>query len=205
LLESVVEADSPATVLRAELLRLGGESQRWPDDDAFKAAWLNRPVYTELRPAKVCAVLRALERAGRTGKQETVSVPLQSVLTVEHVMPQSWATASVLKWYPLAIDNELHRRDRARRVQTFGNLTLLTQALNSAVSNGPFQDRDVPQAESTPMTVVPGKKTGFQGSLLVMNGYFQNLQVWGDAEIDLRGEVLFEQAKLAWPRPCLAP
>lgn len=204
LLESVAEANDPAAVLRAELLRLGGDSQHWPDDEAFKAQWLNRPVYLELRPGKVCAVLRALERSNRTGKQETRAVPLQSVLTVEHVMPQSWATAAVLSWYPLATDDDIHRRDRVRRVHTFGNLTLLTQALNSTVSNGPFQDRHVSSGEGQPMVVVPGKKTGFQGSLLVMNGYFQNCQAWSDAEIDIRGLQLFEQAKRAWPRPNLA-
>lgn len=205
LLDSVAEAEDPATVLRAELLRLGGDSQQWPDDEAFKTPWLNRPVYLELRPAKVCALLRALERSTRTGKQETRAVPLQSVLTVEHVMPQSWATASVLSWYSLVKDDDVHRRDRARRVQTFGNLTLLTQALNSAVSNGPFQDRHAPQGDGVPTVVIPGKKTGFQGSLLVMNSYFQNLQTWSDVDIDQRGSALFEQAKLAWPRPSTAP
>lgn len=204
LLESVAVSDDPAMTLRAELLRLGGDSQQWPDDEAFKSQWLNRPVYLELRPAKVCALLRALERANRTRRQETRSVPPQSVLTVEHVMPQSWATASVLPWYPLANDEEVHLRDRARRVQTFGNLTLLTQALNSAVSNGPFQDRHAPHGDGVQAVVIPGKKTGFQGSLLVMNGYFQNLQTWSDADIDQRGSALFEQAKLAWPRPSVA-
>lgn len=201
LMSEVAVADDPAATLRAELLRLGGDSQCWPDDDAFREQWLNRPVYLEMRAAKVCAVLRSLERSARTDRQETHAVPLQSVLTVEHVMPQSWASTDVLPWYPLANDTEVHRRDRARRIHTFGNLTLLTQALNSAVSNGPFQDRQVEQVNG--LVAVTGKRTGFLGSLLMMNSYFQRLdiQTWSDADIDTRGYDLFERARQAWSYP----
>lgn len=201
LMSKVAVADDPAATLRAELLRLGGDSQRWPDDDAFREHWLNRPVYLEIRAAKVCAVLRALERSARTCQQETHAVPLQSGLTVEHVMPQSWASTDVLSWYPLADDTELIRRDRARRVHTFGNLTLLTQALNSSVSNGSFQDRQVQQGDG--LVVVAGKRTGFLGSLLIMNSYFQkpDIQTWSDADIDKRGCDLFERARQTWSYP----
>lgn len=194
MLSEIVGAADLADALREHLLKLGGRSQVWPSDQEFQDAWLQRPVYTELRSAKVCALLRALEYASRTTMQETHAVPLQDGLTVEHVLPQTWETTN---HYPLAESEESKRLERLRAIQTFGNLTLLTQPLNSAVSNGPFLDymRDE--------QLVAGKRSGFLRSLLVMNAYFQDGAItnWRDAEIGLRGERLFQLAKTVWARP----
>lgn len=197
LLAEIADVDDPAAVLRAYLLKLKATSQVWPSDEDFRDAWLARPVYAELRPGKVCAVLRALEYASRTSKQETHAVPLQSVLTVEHVLPQSWQTSG---YYPIDTMDDFKRLSRLRGVQTFGNLTLLTQPLNSSVSNGPFLDEA--KADKT----VPGKRTKFLESLLVLNTYFQNhaLTQWSDDEIAARGVHLFAVAKALWPRPAAA-
>ncbi len=194
LLTEVAGADDPAGVLRAYLLRLGGHSQAWPTDQEFRDAWMDRKVYTELRPGKVCAVLRALEGAARTNRQETHVVPLQDTLTVEHVLPQNWEKDG---HYPIEGMDESLRLARQRAIQTFGNLTLLTQPLNSSVSNGPFQDYEKNGKSVT------GKRTGFLGSLLVMNSYFQSptMTQWAEAEIAARGAKLFDQAKTVWPRP----
>lgn len=194
LLSEIAVSAEPATSLRLHLLKLGGHSQKWPTDEEFRDAWLDRRVYEELRPAKVCAVLRGLERAARTNRQETNVVPLQDVLTVEHVMPQSWQTSG---HFSIEGMDDAARLFRQRLVQTFGNLTLLTQPLNSSVSNGPFLDYE---RDGMPIT---GKRTGFLGSLLVMNSYFQKPEItqWTDTEISVRGTHLFEQAKTCWSRP----
>ncbi len=192
LLSEITVSTSLAATVRTHLLKLGGDSQRWPTDDDFRDAWMDRKVYEEMRPAKVCAVLRALERASRTPKQETQAV--QEVLTVEHVLPQSWQTSG---HYPLAgVEDVAVRLNRLRLIQTFGNLTLLTQPMNSSVSNGPFFDYE---KNGEP---IEGKRSKFLGSLLLMNSYFQKPAIthWGDAEISARGAHMFEQAKMLWPR-----
>lgn len=198
LLSEAVTADDPAAALRAHLVKLGGHSQCWPSDQDFRDAWMDRTVYADLRPAKVCAVLRALEGAARTSKQETHVVPLQETLTVEHVLPQTWEKDG---HYPIEEMDEAKRLGRQRAVQTFGNLTLLTQPLNSSVSNGPFLDYE--KGGKT----VAGKRSGFLGSLLVMNSYFQQPAVahWSDKEITARGAHLFSQARVVWPRPDVPP
>ncbi len=194
LLSEITVSTNIAATVRTHLLKLGGDSQRWPTDDDFRDAWMDRKVYEEMRTAKVCAILRALERFSRTPMQETQVVQLQEALTVEHVLPQSWQASG---HYPLdGVEDAAVRLNRLRLIQTFGNLTLLTQPLNSSVSNGPFLNYEK-DGES-----LPGKRTGFLGSLLVMNSYFQNSVItqWGDAEISARGACLFEQAKTLWPR-----
>src|SRR5712664_1417186 len=74
----------------------------------------------------------------RTRKNEAVSLPKS--LSVEHLLPQK----GQLWDYPYADGmplepDETNDKCRERLIHTVGNLTLLTQELNSAVSNGPFE------------------------------------------------------------------
>ena len=197
LLLEISEADDPAQVLRANLLRMGGHSQAWPTDQEFSDAWMDRPVYKELRPAKVGAILGALELASRTPDQETTWAPVRETLTVEHVMPQSWDGSG---HYPLEGANDDLRIRRNRLVHTFGNLTLLTQPLNSSVSNGPFLDHERNGA------TVEGKRSRFRGSLLLLNAYFLNpsMTTWEEEQIVCRGEKLLKAALSLWGRPASA-
>ena len=192
LLTDIADAEDPARALRASLLKLGGHSQVWPTDKEFSDSWMDRAVYKELRPAKVAAILRALERASRTPMQEATSVP--ETLTVEHVLPQSWENGG---HYTLEQDVDEPRIRRNRLIQTFGNLTLLTQPLNSSVSNGPFLD--VEQNGK----IVQGKRSGFRGSLLKLNSYFLDtaLTSWTDDQILERGQRLLKDALNIWGRP----
>jgi hypothetical protein len=194
LLSDVADAEEPAAVLRTSLLKLGGHSQVWPTDQEFSDAWMDRAVYKELRPAKVAAILRTLELAYRTPKQESSWAPVPEALTVEHVLPQSWEDSG---YYPMNQDGDEPRIRRNRLVQTFGNLTLLTQPLNSSVSNGPFLD--VEQNGKN----VEGKRSGFQGSLLVLNSYFLKpaLTEWSDDRILERGKSMLAAALKVWARP----
>lgn len=195
LLEVVTSAqDKPEAALREALLKLGGNSQAWPDDEEFSEHWSSRAVYKELRPAKVCAVLRALEYAARGSFQGSLEVPEQSKLTVEHVLPQTWESDG---HYPIANLKDEHRLARNHLIQTFGNLTLLTGPLNSSVSNGPFLDY------LQEGMAIEGKKAGIGKSALVMNTYFSKpaLQTWDDAAIGTRAKATLAAALLVWPRP----
>lgn len=195
LLEVVTSAqEKPEEALREALLRLGGSSQAWPTDEDFSERWSNRPVYKELRPAKVCAVLRALEYATRGAFQGSQEVPEQSKLTVEHVLPQTWHRDGN---YSIADMKDEHLLARNHLIQTFGNLTLLTGPLNSSVSNGPFLDYQQGGAQ------FDGKKTGIGKSALVINTYFSKpaIQTWDDAAIGRRARAMLAAALLVWPRP----
>jgi hypothetical protein len=178
------------SALREELLGLQGESAVWPDDSVFQRHWVNEPAYNSLGAAKTQMVLAALDQALDTPRQERMR--LDDWLTVEHVMPQS---ASLEQWpYPAEavqgdgpIDERLVRR--VRLVHSFGNLTLLTQFLNSSVSNGPFAAKRPEIAKQ---------------SRLQLNAYFQRFadsDAWDENSIVRRGQELFEVAKRLWPYP----
>ena len=69
---------------------------------------------------------------------------------------------------------------------SFGNLTLLTQPLNSSVSNGPY-------GQKRPEIV--------KNSSLKLNIYFQDKGKWDEDDIKERGHVLFSLAKKIWSYP----
>ncbi len=76
------------------------------------------------------------------------------------------------------------RRNRFKH--TIGNLTLLTQGLNSSVSNGPWNDKRV--------------KLGDQAKLN-MNRRLAKQETWSESEIVERCKVMHELACEIWPRP----
>jgi hypothetical protein len=75
---------------------------------------------------------------------------------------------------------------RNSMLQTFGNLTILTQPLNSAVSNSAWKDK---------------KPQLLQSSLLPINQQLVSYETWDEETIERRGKELFERAKSIWPAP----
>ena len=135
-------------------------------------------------------VLEAIDLQLETAKQEKLHV--SGPLSVEHIMPQS---ASLQAW-PLPLSGETGEdiapevlQRRARLIHTLGNLTLLTQPLNSAISNGPF-------SKKRPEIAMQSK--------LRLNAYFQRFgdgDAWTEDNILQRGSELFDVARSIWPRP----
>jgi hypothetical protein len=177
-----------------------GATREWPTDPEFEQFWCTSAVYEFLKSAQITTILKQIEERSRTTKTEKISVPTASV---EHVMPQEWADHYPLKgevvprelsknWF-FSSDEELVAKydqikevvqARNRAIQRFGNLTLVTQPLNSAMQNGPFAE----------------KKVALRNSLLLLNRYFDNIEAWDEAQIERRGKGLFQVAKEIWPR-----
>ncbi|MBJ2229397.1 DUF262 domain-containing protein [Pseudomonas simiae] len=181
----------PQDALRQTLLATTNLSEIWPDDERFSDSWRSCQAYLTLRPAKTCGILRALEYAARGTQQASNHVPEQADLTVEHVMPQSWRNVSSYQ----VEDSMQHIREAA--LHSFGNLTLLTQPLNSIVSNGPFVEVD----GGTPK--LQGKRSQLGQSALLINTYFQQpaCVVWDETAIARRSRAMLKAAELVWPRP----
>jgi transposase len=171
------------------LLAPDGSAGEWPDDKKFARAWLERPLYDTLKPMRCSMLLEAVDRAMRTSKQEAVTI--NGRLTVEHVLPQQWAPPA---WpeppADVGNDDETAIERRGRLLHSLGNLTLLTQELNSSVSNGPFAAKRPEIAKQ---------------SVLRLNTYFQDATTWDEDEIAKRGDKLLEHAKRIWPRPQPTP
>lgn len=116
--------------------RQKGESQAWPTDANVKASILSTPVYTALPRSRVRFVLEALEQAMRTDLSENAQA--DSVLTIEHLLPQDWKEHWPL---PGDVDPEVEALARDRIKHTLGNLTLVTGKLNSVESNSAWAEK----------------------------------------------------------------
>lgn len=113
-------------------------STLWPDDNLVLDAISNKPLYRLLTRGRLRMVLEGIERELRTPtKAEDQTVP--KGLTIEHVMPRSWRA----KWpQPKPRSGPEGPEERRHRLlDSLGNLTLLTQPLNSELSNGPWVDK----------------------------------------------------------------
>jgi hypothetical protein len=187
---------SPAAAIRAFLSGLSGETMGWPDDQAFASRWETAHVYQTLQNARVVYILRRLGDSFRSGKSEDITI--NSPLTVEHILPQNWIanwplpdgspglTGTELWDADPSTPRALATRRRNALVQTFGNLTIVTQGLNSAASNSGWDRK---------------KDELARWSLLPINRDLAQNDEWSDGSIETRGRALFLQAQKLWPGP----
>lgn len=163
---------------------------RWPNDHDWKLAWMQRGQYGTARQSRLNYLFEMIEKAMRNERNEDIEI--KSALTIEHIMPQQWQENWAMAIYE-SIDKEqvdleywnmVAQRDHI--VNTLGNLTLLTQKLNSSVSNGPYKVK------------MPAIRAH---SSLALNRDLNEWNHWDDDTIFKRGEMLFDIAKKIWLSP----
>jgi uncharacterized protein with ParB-like and HNH nuclease domain len=166
--------------VRKFLLSSTAASNRWPDDKEFEDAWISKPVYETLVQRRVRMLLEAIELQLRTSKTE--SIAYKKKLQIEHLLPREWR-----KYWPLpdGSDEQAANEQRNAAIQTIGNLTLLTEALNPSVSNGPWKKKC---------------KDILEHSALNLNRKLDPLE-WNENSIRQRAVELFQAAKQIWPHP----
>ena len=180
------------------LLVQKSETGRFPRNDEFEQKWLDSPVYTDIQPTRARALLEEIELVKRTRFHETTT--LAKDLTVEHVMPRQWMKTWPLEGVDPTVEQiaqatfstaeddtpvgRIVRRNRMKN--TIGNLTLLTQPLNSSVSNGPYA----------------GKREALEKhSLLVLNREITKNETWDEGAILARSKALLPLALGIWRLP----
>lgn len=184
-----------AAVLKQQLLALTGESGEWPSDSMFKERWRTGDAYHTLGSAKLGHILKRISDRMISAKMEDITV--ESPLTVEHIMPQSWQ-----QHWPFAsgehglVDEQLEKVAdddprlqptliRNAAVQTMGNLTIITQRLNSSNSNVAWAEK---------------RQDLLMHALLPINRDLQKYDAWDESSITTRGEALLEHALKIWLR-----
>lgn len=166
-----------------DFLREQRASQRiWPSDSELLQSFLIRP-QTMARP-KVVMILENLEDQLTSGKAETVA----RKLSVEHIMPRVWKA----HWpAPVVLDQMGDPMERRKDlINTMGNLTLVTQPLNAAMSNGPWAEKREALADHS---------TLFLNKDLLEHAP-EDTQ-WDEDAILARGQRLYEAALKVWPGP----
>lgn len=167
--------------LRHLLASLQGAA-RLPRQAEFSQHWLNAPVYLSVPPRALALMLEALDIQLETRKQERLH--LAESVTLEHIMPQNWEDTYPLDARTSAEEVAEARFARQRLVHSFGNLTLITQPLNSALQNAAFAHKRLELARQ---------------SRLRLNVYFQQVDdVWDEEAILARGAWLLALALKLW-------
>ena len=191
------DADSFKELLKSKT----SETNLWPSDNILLDRLLERPLYREEknRTRSISNILLEVEQSIRGTKQEKVKF-LNSGLTIEHLLPQTW-----FEYWPLdgefisegdfeisvhAVMTEddkngkFHRiENRNKMLHTIGNLTILTASLNPSVSNSSYD--------------IKKQEIGLQSTVL-LNTYFQHKTTWSEEDIQKRSQYLHEQIKKIW-------
>lgn len=177
-----MRADLPRAdeALRAALAGGEGAISRWPDDAEFIEFLRTRDMYGNVAKPRVAMALAAVEASLRGAKSEHTGVG--KGLTLEHLLPQEWET-----YWPLGeAANDGAVEARASRIHRLGNLTIVTQPLNSAMSNAPWERKRTALNEHT---------------VLLLNARLGRRDVWDEDAIDEHGDWLAQRLAEIWPGP----
>ena len=203
ILKAMSKAECPFQALKHHILKLEGETSRFPSDSDLRSAFARRPVYDDIGSKKLRYILNEIELKMRTSFDETITIDLSN-LTIEHIIPQKWAKNWPLKngqnvefenpYEVLAIpDRELTQETQRLMEQrqiakhSFGNLTMITNSLNPYLSNWGWEDKH------------PKLKT----SLLALNRGIALEAMWNESAIERRGQQLAEFAIQIWKNPII--
>ncbi|MGH7078213.1 MAG: DUF262 domain-containing protein [Acetobacteraceae bacterium] len=180
----------PLHALEVQLSLGDSDINRWPNDEEWRAAWLGHDQYKNSRQPRLRYLFEAIEKAKRSALSEEIEI--KSELTVEHIMPQKWQEHWPVPGFDHVPDGEgdadqmARAMERTQAINKLGNLTLLTHALNSTVSNGPFAVK------------LPAVRAH---ASLTLNRELNAFDHWDEETILKRGRALFEVARKIWRGP----
>ena len=161
------------------------ESGHWPTDADLEDAFLKLPLYRLLTRGRLRLVLEAVEERHRKDRKgQWYEAPKN--LTIEHILPQSWAEHWPL---PGETDEMEEHRERNRLIHTIGNLTLVTKRLNPALSNAPW----IKKQDTL------GEHSGLQLNRQFLKKY--EAGEWTEKTIKLRSLEMAKLVAKVWPGP----
>lgn len=175
--------------LHAGLMSGEGAISRWPEDAEFIEFLQTREIYGTVSQKRLVMAFAAVETTLRTGKTEQ-SPRNDDNLSLEHLLPQDWeATWPLPDGDDESNDKEALLRaadERTARVHRLGNLTVVTQPLNSSLSNAAW----------------PQKRSELnQHSVLLLNSHLAARDTWNEQAIDDHGNWLAQRVAEIWPGP----
>ena len=156
-------------------------SREWPSDETVASSLETSPLYRLLTRGRLRLVLEGIESWRRSTMAEQPDVPKS--LTIEHLMPVSWGENWPL---PVDIDKELAKQNRNDLIHTIGNLTLVTQKLNSSLSNSAWETK---------------RDALLTHSVMNMNGELMNESLWDETSIRSRSRSMARLISEHWPGP----
>ena len=157
----------------------------WPSDQDLVEAFKELTLYRLLTRGRLRMVLEGVEEELRTDKAEDRIAPRN--LTIEHIMPRQWRQ----HWAPPFAGDDVEERRRAaekrdRLIHSIGNLTLVNNRLNPALSNAPWEEK---------------RETLNEHFTLFLNKDLlaEAPDVWDEVAIEERAKRLCHAATRVWP------
>ena len=158
------------------------ERARFPDDEEFKAAFAERPVYLMNSKNKIY-ILERFENFGTSEDKDVYRHCDDGTYSIEHIMPQHLTPV----WQKELGDD--YEQIHELWLHRMANLTLT--AYNSKYSNSSFTEKKAMQ-------------NGFDDSGIRMNTWIAKKDKWTLKEIEERNEHLMGRALMIWVRPTTA-
>ena len=179
-----LETGTGVKALKEHFAEKTGDSTRFPSDADLRKGFLETNAYHSIKPRpRLMDILWELEKASRSNLAEKTTTPPS--LWIEHVMPQNWTE----EW---PFDDGLNRAlsdetpevlSRNHTLNSFGNLSLTSDALNISAGNKSFSKK---------------KEKFRKNSGLFLNKWFLEKSSWTEVDILERGEHLAELASSIW-------
>ena len=189
--------ENPVSGIFNYISSMTADVSRMPDDNEVTESFVHNKAYGNISTPRLCYILHQIERNMRDKFDEEAGS--FEDLTVDHVMPQSWPenwplpngvnvpyrTAWEAFQHGHNLDGETRTLmdDRQKAIDTLGNLTLVTRALNSRMDNDGWEK----------------KRTRLGDSLLALNREISNHSQWDERTIRARAEHLATIANNIWP------
>lgn len=155
-------------------------ARAWPSDKTVADSLEKSPLYRLLTRGRLRLVLEAIESRMRSPMAEPQDAP--RYLTIEHLMPQSWQQ----EWPLPDGADESAEYERNNLVHSIGNLTLVTQKLNSSASNASWEVK---------------REALQQHSILRLNKELASESHWDEESIRDRSRRMARLVAECWPGP----
>ena len=178
--------DGIADAVSSFLASSEARASYWPDDREVRAALTGAKFYSAYRQSIQRMLFEAIEDAKRgypSGRRLAMGPVIRGKATIEHLMPQKWR-----KNWP-AVLTEHEQAERELRIQQLGNLTIVTQALNTRVSNGSWQVKRTHFLETDDVLMTK------DAIKLAAGGE------WSERQIEERTSLLIDRVLDLWPVP----
>ena len=195
LIRAIKAKTNPEKKFLERLFELKGDDARLPSFDEVLEKCKTERIY-DVSSSQIRYILSRLEEEKRSKFQEQTS-SLEG-LSIEHIMPQQWHKHWLLPSGEQATNSHFSFREenlsdegkeqfdkRVSLIDTIGNLTLVTQPLNSSLSNDSWD-----------------KKRGKEGlgqSMLALNKELVEFSEWNEDKIIQRSEDFAHLVKKIWP------
>ena len=151
-----------------------------PSDDELKIGFESSYLINK----QSAGILYFIETKIRNRQLQSTQLLGINKYSLEHLMPKKWEN----NWGKLSSQEDKIKRNR--KLLTLGNLTIITQALNSTIRDANWTVKLKGKADKKGLNT-------YSAGLETISSYF-SLDEWNEQIIEQRAEFLYEKAKDIW-------